>query len=196
MFSVEALKPRLTRLYSSMDTLYTATAKKVGFSCEGCDGTACCTVDLTLHSFMEMDGLFEGLRGLPRDLQDEIARRCKQTIAFRRQNPAGSDYRESVCVVNFGGRCSLYHCRPMICRLAGIRHTILRPDGALVSGPGCARYEGEIFPKRPGIGIDRTPLYREMAAIEMEVVRLRGARTRSLTVAEVLCGEDFPPSGT
>ena len=81
--------------------------------------------------------------------------------------------------LNFEGLCVLYEYRPMICRLAGISHTIIRPDGTVTKSGGCMRYHGENQQDRPNLKIDRTDFYRQMAAIEIEVVRAVGKRTAS-----------------
>lgn len=189
MFSGEELTAVLAGFYRSMDSVYTQKALQAGFSCQGCDGVKCCTVDLTLHSFMEMFYLKLGCRSLNQAVKTEIGRRCRAVLTAKREDPFGKAYRNSVCVLNLEGQCSVYKYRPMICRLAGIRHVIVRPDGSRVTGPGCSRFEHEVGDDHPLLCIDRTSYYGEMADLEMNVVRVSGQRTRPLTVSETL--EEF-----
>ncbi len=53
MHSREELIPRLSKLYQAIDTSYSKVIEENGFSCIGCDGVKCCTVDLNLHTYME-----------------------------------------------------------------------------------------------------------------------------------------------
>jgi hypothetical protein len=64
MFSGDGLIPRLKELYHEMDRTYCAIANDVGFSCDACDGVKCCTVDVTLHTFVEMFYLRRGFNSL------------------------------------------------------------------------------------------------------------------------------------
>lgn len=193
MFSGESLIPRLSELYRLIDTEYQALSQRVGFSCEGCDGVKCCTVDVTLHTLVEMLYLRRGFNTLDTSGQLEILGRCRSMIKAKEDDPFGDAYRNAVCALNFDGRCVLYAYRPMICRLAGIRHFMLRPDGRTVESTGCFRYERDVLGSPTDsqetareLKIDRTSFYRSMAELEMEVVRARGSRTQTRTVAETL----------
>lgn len=191
MVSGDELIPRLAELYRNIDSTYEAVVGEVGFSCGGCDGVKCCTVDLSLHTLIEMLYLRRGLNALGTSRKQNILQRCRQIVHDKRDDPWGSAYRSAVCALNFEGLCSLYEYRPMICRLAGVPHIIARPDGTTVESGGCVRYENDILPGHPGPRIDRTQFYRDMASIEMEIVRSRGNRTKPRTLAEAL-GEDHP----
>jgi hypothetical protein len=193
MFSGESLIPRLSELYRLIDAEYLAVSERVGFSCEGCDGVKCCTVDVTLHTLGEMLYLRRGFNTLDTSEQLEILGRCTTMVEAKDDDPFGDAYRNAVCALNFEGRCILYEYRPMICRLAGIRHFILRPDGRTMESCGCFRYERDILGNPPESQetprerkIDRTTFYRNMAELEMEVVRARGSRTQTRTIAESL----------
>ena len=182
----DELIPRLEGLYAKMDAAYRAVSDQAGFSCEGCDGETCCRVDLVLHSFVETLYLKRGLESLDSSTRREVIRRCDAVLQAKNDDPFGDAYRNAVCVLNFDGLCQLYHYRPMICRLAGIPHFMVRPDAQTVSRGGCARYETAIRPAYPDLQVDRTELYREMALLEIEVVRALGRRTPSATIAETL----------
>jgi hypothetical protein len=190
MLSGDELIPRLTELYELIDSAYHGLADEIDFSCEGCDGVTCCTVDLTLHTFVEMLYLRRGFNTLDTSRQLEILGRCRAMIKSKEDDPCSDAYRNSVCALNFEGSCSLYEYRPMICRLAGIRHFIDRPDGTQMESSGCVRYEREVVSLHPDLKIDRTAFYRKMAEIEIEVVRVLGRRTAPRTIAEILGLED------
>ena len=190
MFSGDELIPRLRELYQLMDAAYCSVAREVEFSCEGCDGVTCCTVDVTLHTFGEMLYLRRGFNALATPTRTIILGRCREMLEAKRDDPLGDAYRNAVCAVNFDGLCGLYEYRPMICRLAGIRHVIVRPDGSSSQGKGCLRYENEILPHHLGPKIDRTGFYRAMAEMEMDVVRSQGKRTATRTIAETIALED------
>jgi Fe-S-cluster containining protein len=173
-----------------MDAAYDTAATKVGFSCNGCDGVACCTVDVTLHTFAEMLYLRRGFTTLDMASQLEILGRCNEMIDAKLANASGDAYRNLVCVLNRDGLCRLYGYRPMICRLAGIPHFFVRPDGSARGGGGCPRFEQEVATDHPDLKIDRTVFYQKMAEIEIELVRAHGKRTTSRTVSETLGLED------
>ncbi len=186
MFSGEELIPRLTELYRLMDSAYGEVSGRIGFSCEGCDGVKCCTVDLILHTSVEMLYLRWGFNTLDVSRQLEVLGRCREIIKAKEDDAFGDEYRNAVCALNFEGLCILYEHRPMICRLAGIPHIIARPDGTTTESGGCIRYQQEIQPHKQNLRLDRTDFYRQVAGIEIEIVRAIGKRTASRTVAETL----------
>lgn len=186
MTSGDELIPRLRELYQLMDKAYAALAAETGFSCSGCDGVACCTVDVNLHTFAEMHYLRRGLRTLDEDRRDAVLHRSRVMVAAKKLDPLGDAYRQSVCALNFEGLCSLYHYRPMICRLAGIPHFFVRPNGEQRESAGCARFQREKSPSYPHVRLNRTVFYRAMAEIEIDAVRASGQRTTPLSIAETL----------
>jgi len=190
MFSGDELIPRLAELYSKMDSSYEAVVGRAGFSCNGCDGVKCCTVDLSLHTSIEMVYLRRGFNTLDSSRQQDILQRCGQIVKDKRRDPWGDSYRSAICALNLDGLCSLYMYRPMICRLAGVPHSFSRPDGTTVESVGCTRYEADIRSNYPDLSIDRTPFYRSMALMEMEIVRARGNRTECRTISETLIETD------
>jgi Fe-S-cluster containining protein len=187
MFPGDELIPRLRELYHAIDSAYCDAAESMGFGCTGCDGVKCCTVDLNLHTLIEMLYLRRGFNALDETLRQQVLRKSYATVEARKDNALGEAYRNSVCALNVHGGCVVYEYRPIICRLAGIPHYIVRPDGKTIESGGCDRYKNDIEPVYPNMRIDRTDFYKEMASIEIEVVRARGKRTSSHTVAETLC---------
>lgn len=183
----DAWVPRLKELYSRMDDTYSALAALVDFTCLGCDGSKCCEVDLKVHTFVESLYLRRGFYLLDVSLQHEIVNRCHRVLNAKQVDPLGEEYRSSVCVLNVEGLCSVYQYRPMICRLAGIKHYFIKPDGTKISGRGCSVYENTIAQQFPESRIDRTEFYKDMTRIEIEIITELGRRPDSLTVAEILC---------
>ena len=177
---------RLVAIYRRIDAVYAETAKSAGFSCEGCDGAKCCTVDLTISTLVEMSYLRQGFNSLPNSQQREILARCRQVISAKEVAPQGELYRNSVCALNSDGACVLYDYRPMICRFHGMPHFFEGPSGSLVEGEGCVRFQELYQGRNQNLRIDRTHFYREIASLEIESVRLRGERTEKRTVAETL----------
>jgi hypothetical protein len=190
MIPGETVLPRLDDLHQRIEEAYQNIAVAVGFNCDDCDGAKCCTVDLNLHTHLEILYMKVGFNQLDPALKDEVLARAKAMIEAKRANPGGAKYRSLTCALNSGGICILYQYRPLICRLAGIPHRITRPDGKVLLSGGCSRYESRIKIEHPDTKLDRTQFYRDMANIEVELINLLGCRARSRTVAETLCSED------
>jgi len=177
---------RLEILYQDMDAAYHAAAREGSFSCQGCDGAACCTVDLAIHTYAEMAYLRLGFHELPRAIKTEMGERARLTVLAKDCAPLGDEYRSAVCAANVEGQCVLYRHRPMICRLAGIPYTATRPDNTIIRGPGCKRFEQEVATTRPRLVLDRSPFYRRMSEIELDAASCRRCRTPRQTIAELI----------
>lgn len=186
MLSGDELIPRLTELYRQIDDQYREIAETIGLTCVGCDGVRCCTVDLMLHTFMEMHYVRRGFDTLDSELQREVLIRSRAMKAAKDADPYGEAYRNAVCALNVEGRCVLYEYRPMICRLAGIPHIIVRPDGKRLESGGCSQYTEQISQAHSDVRIDRTHYYRAMAEMEMDMVTSSRRRTVPRTLAETL----------
>ncbi|MFH0960165.1 MAG: YkgJ family cysteine cluster protein [Pseudomonadota bacterium] len=176
---------RLKQLYEQIDYFYRKAATQSAFSCHGCDGAKCCTVDLIVHTSAEMLYMRRGLGALNPSTKLEIKKRSKHIVELKRLDYLG-EYRNSVCAANFDGKCRIYDYRPMICRLAGIPHFIDKPNGTRIFGPGCDRFELGASEGKTVEKIDRTPFYNKLAEMEIEVINNQGRRTPSLTIAEIL----------
>jgi hypothetical protein len=127
-----------------------------------------------------------GLNSLAPELRERVIDSARAILAVKYRSPYGDAYRNAVCAGNIDGLCVLYKFRPMICRLAGIPHVIHRPDGREVRSEGCARYNSDFRSLSTDLEIDRTGFYREMAQIEIEIIKTVGRRIEGRTVAEVL----------
>lgn len=179
------ISSRLQELYEQIDDIYRKVAIQSAFSCEGCDGAKCCTVDLIVHTFAEMLYMRRGLDALNQSTRLEINQRSKQIVELKRLDSLG-EYRNTVCAANLDGKCLIYNYRPMICRLAGIAHFIEKPNGTRVFGRGCDRFEHIVNDNISFEKIDRTPFYRKLAELEIETINSQGKRTSSRTIAEIL----------
>jgi hypothetical protein len=186
MFNGESLISSIRGLYDKIDSTYAAAAEQIDLTCEGCDGVVCCTVDLTVHTFVEMSYLRQGFYALDPFMQSEILTKSRRMVSAKQQAPKGDEYRSAVCALNSAGACVLYEYRPMICRLAGVPHFFTKPDGTKLESGGCKKFDESIPAKNSGAILDRTEFYREMAAMEIEAVVARGERTEKLTISEIL----------
>lgn len=165
--------------------MYNAASIQSGFNCYGCDGAKCCSVDLVIHTSLEICYIREGLLSLDELTQSRIIKKSLEIVKFKRLNPTGLDYRNSICAANHEGMCAIYKYRPMICRLAGIPHFVDRRDHIRTFGPGCPRFENSFRMVNPSTQIDRTPFYSWLAQLEIEVIQKRKKRSNSLTIAEI-----------
>lgn len=164
---------RLARLYEEMDRACAAVADRYGFRCRGCDDN-CCRSRFHHHTVAEYLYIGEGLRGMPHDDRAEVRRRAAAAVPG------------DLCPVNDGVRCRIYAHRPMICRLHGVAHETRRPDGRVLTGPGCDLFT-ETAGGRDRGALDRTPFYQELARLEGELRAELGLSGRPrLTVGEII----------
>ena len=163
---------RLHRLYADMDRSYEAVAETYGFVCRGCADN-CCRTRFHHHTLLEYLDLNDAWRRLAIGLQRVV----KDRVAVRDAGTA--------CPLWQDERCLAYTRRPMICRLHGLPHRLHRPDGTEQTGPGCDAFHAGCGPSVQRL--DRTPFYRQMAALEGELRQALdfGGRVR-MTVAEML----------
>ncbi len=183
-----ALTARLAALYEKMDDAYRRVAERYGFRCTGCEDN-CCRTLFYHHTHLEYYYLLQGVAAADEDRQRTFRRRAADVCrAYAAEGPQ-SGY---MCPLNEGGPCGLYTHRTMICRLHGLPHHFVRPDGQTVHGPGCA-----LFTERHGhmayVPLDRTPLYRELAELEWDFRKafdIDPRRRLKLTIAQMLVPEN------
>ena len=163
---------RLHVLYADMDCAYEQVAAVYGFACHGCADN-CCRSHFHHHTLLERLDLEDGLRQMTN---------LDHRAVIRRAAAGGVD---AECPLWQDERCRLYAHRPMICRLHGLPHRLDRPDRVAQVGPGCEEFHRRCGPARERL--DRTPLYRALAALEGELRRKTGFRERiHMTVAEMI----------
>ena len=162
-----AFIPRLKRIYAAMDDAYNRAASHYGFSCDGCRDN-CCRTRFYHHTFIEYIYLKAGLMTLDVEMQDRVKLRAADVVHTieNARDPRGAI--RLMCPLNVDTRCILYTYRPMICRLHGIPHELKKPGQPGIMGPGCNTFDSRCGHK-PYIPFDRTPVYRDMAALEQDV---------------------------
>ncbi|VFQ43977.1 YkgJ family cysteine cluster protein [Desulfoluna butyratoxydans] len=174
---------RIKHLFDKMDGSYAAAASSSGFTCAGCEDN-CCLSLFYHHTLMELFYLKEGLATLPEETLATVTFRAQEAAPLLHQRANGEREEKVPCPLMEEGQCILYEHRPMVCRLHGVAHILERPDGTVIDGPGCARYEQASTQSLP---LNRTPLYREMAILEKELREETGFADRlRLTIAEMI----------
>jgi Fe-S-cluster containining protein len=185
-----SLKNEVMHLFADMDRAYDLAAAQAGFACHGCVDN-CCQTRFYHHTLMELLYLRSGLAVLPAQHQIRIrshAREADRQMALLERR---SEAVRVMCPLNEQGRCVLYACRPMICRLHGIPHGLRRPDGRVVTGPGCDAYEIQCA-TAGNIRLDRSLLYTAMAGLERKLRDQLGFNQKiKLTVAQMIIADSW-----
>jgi hypothetical protein len=187
----DELEEEVVRLFAQMDAAYHRTAGKTGFVCAGCEDN-CCRTRFYHHTLMELLYLQSGLAGRPPMQQRRIRDRARD--AARQMELLEQDGRpvRVMCPLNEQGRCAIYAHRPMICRLHGIPNTLRRPDGRILTGPGCDDFYLQCGASG-GEPLDRTPLYTAMADLERRLRDRLGFKSKiKLTVARMILKDSVP----
>ena len=176
---------RLKQIYTQMDSTYARLANSYGFTCEGCEDN-CCQTRFYHHTVIEYAYIREGLMTLDVEMQDRIKSRA-MTVADAIEADLGSSRPVRVmCPLNFDTRCILYPYRPMICRLHGIPHELKKPGLSAIMEPGCSTFDSRCR-HQPYVQFDRTPFYRDMAGLEMDVKRVVGMSGKfKMSVAQMI----------
>jgi len=176
---------RLQNIFADMDRKYGTAAQFYGFQCQGCDDN-CCRTRFYHHTYLEYLLIRRGFDNL--DAPGRSAVRAKAEAVCRQTEQAdknGVPVRQ-MCPLNNDGMCTLYHYRPMICRLHGIPHELQKPGQPVIHGAGCGAFD-EQFSDKPYFKFDRTQFYFEMARLENEFKQAAGLTGRiKLTVAEMI----------
>jgi len=182
--SKRVLLRRLAALYETMAKAYAASAPQ-GFSCEGCTRN-CCVSYFQHHTYLEWRYLWDGLEALPEEKRALYVERARENVRLTREALARGETPSVMCPVNDEGRCGLYEHRLMICRLYGVPNLFLSRSG-IREFPGCPVCM-EAIGAAPYERMDRTPLYRELAALEMDFLGSRRGQAPKvdMTLAEMI----------
>ncbi len=177
----------LTNLYQTMDKAWDSIADQYQFQCNGCEDN-CCESLFFHHTHIEKAYLIKGFEQLGADEKEDIFKKaetyCELTFSTERTPTS----QKILCPLIREGRCRLYEFRPMICRMHGLPHELHRPGHPVMKGPGCKAGQ---FDKKEYIAFDRTPFYREMAAVEMEFRSAFGHTGRiKETIAQMLVNQN------
>ncbi len=181
---------RLATLYSRMDAAYDETTQGLDFTCADCPNN-CCVSYFQHHTYIEWAYLWKGLRQLREKDEARIQRYLERAEAYvvSARNALSQGLRPTaMCPLNDDGRCGVYDFRLMICRMHGTANILRRPDGTGQRFPGCFRYEEAVQGMENVPCLDRTPLYAELARLEMDYLggRIRQIPRVDLTLAEML----------
>ncbi len=176
---------QLAELYTTMDRAWNETAAQYEFQCKGCEDN-CCFSLFFHHTHVEKAYLHHGFSRLPQQDQENIITRAKAycNTTFDQNGPDAVASKKAPCPLLLDGRCRLYEFRPMICRMHGLPHELHKPGFQIFKGPGC---DAGRFEEHDYVPFDRTPFYRNMAAIEMNF-RSIASKTGKIkeTIAQML----------
>ena len=176
---------RLQIIYADMDRKYGTAAQFYGFQCQGCEDN-CCRTRFYHHTYLEYLFIRRGFDNL--DPAGRSALRTKAEDVCRQAELADSQGLpvRLMCPLNNDGMCTLYHYRPMICRLHGIPHELQKPGQPVIHGPGCGAFDERCCDK-PYFRFDRTQFYFAMARLENDFKQAAGLTGRTkLTIAEMV----------
>lgn len=178
---------RLEALYARMQREYDAVAAPLGFTCAGCPQN-CCVSFFQHHTYVEWAFLWKGLEALPAPRREALLARARDYVDQARAALDRGETPSAMCPLNEEGRCGLYSHRLMICRLHGVAHVLAAPGRPVQSFPGCWRHQELARDAGHAPVMDRTPLYRELAALERDLLGPRAGRLPrvDLTLAEML----------
>ncbi len=188
----EKLFARLEVLYDKMQEAYSDCAKQAGLSCTDCADN-CCTSYFKHHTYIEWLYLWKGLRLLSAQKRMAFIELSKKNTLQAERVIAIGAVPVIMCPLNENGLCALYKYRLMICRMHGTRNTLMLPSGETRVFQGCKKFT-ELYPNSASASaqdiptIDRTDFYKELASIEMDLLRsLKKPMPKvNLTLAEML----------
>jgi len=184
---------KLAALYADMDAAYTAAAASAGLSCAGCADN-CCLSFFQHHTLVEWLYLHQGLSELPAERRERYEQRARDYVAAARDALDRRETPRIMCPVNDDGLCGLYAHRLMICRLHGVPNVLIGGMGVR-EFPGCGPCQ-TLAAANPGLKfMDRTPLLKRLAGLEMELWGPKPGRPPKvdMTLAEMIVAG--PPGG-
>ena len=132
------LADQLRNLYEDMEKAYDEVARQLDHTCDGCPDN-CCDSYFLHHTYIEWAYLWRGLMALPEDRCRLLVSRAKAYELEAQKRISMGERPKLMCPLNEDGRCSLYAHRLMVCRTHGVPASMTRPDGKLLTFPGCFR---------------------------------------------------------
>ncbi|MGD2270190.1 MAG: hypothetical protein PVI06_07310 [Desulfobacterales bacterium] len=176
---------RLTKIYSAMDRAYRSAANRYGFECRGCEDN-CCRTRFYHYTYIEYLYILKGYDFIGADMRAKVGKRALKVVAEFKAADNKQIALRQMCPLNFGGRCILYHHRPMICRLHGIPHEFQTPHHRVIYAPGCDAFNRD-HGNKDYYKFDRTPFYVGMAQLEKELKQALDINDKPrVTVAEMV----------
>jgi hypothetical protein len=185
--TIDACAGKIRDLYGRMGKAYDTAAACYGFTCNGCDEN-CCEERFYHHTLSEFLYLLRGIQACDEQTRQGIFSRARAVSERYRTHDAMGQAQRVMCPLNQNGRCSLYEYRLMICRLHGVPYRMRRPDGTVTQGIGCHNVDWDMSgEKSAACMFDRTDLYRELSAIEIDLRQRLGFGLRiKKTIAEMI----------
>ena len=181
----------LAELYAEMEDRYAKVAADLQFSCTGCPDN-CCDSYFQHHTYIEWAYLWKGLKELADKELEEITAKAASYIKQSEAKLSRGELPDSMCPLNRDGLCTVYSHRLMICRLHGVPATLTRPDGKVLSFPGCFRCQ-ELVEQKKGTGnklpsMERIELYKSLAELEMRLLsgQLQALPKVKMTIAHMI----------
>ncbi len=175
----------LKGIFDSMGKTYNSVADKYGFSCNGCEDN-CCRTRFYHHTLLEHLYMEVGFKTLSPEKQAAVIERAEEVVKRSGEADLKGETARFMCPLNEEGRCILYEYRPMVCRLHGLEHELVKPGHQPLRSSGC-----DLFTQQTRntvyIKFDRTPHYMELANLEREIRQTSGYMIRiKHTIAEML----------
>lgn len=185
--SRQALYRKLANLYGRMVEGYDQVAQEVGHTCAACPKN-CCTSYFQHHTYIEWAYLHQGLKQLPEERRADYVERARAYVEETRAALARGEVPAAMCPLNDEGSCGLYEHRLMICRMHGVPNTLQPPRGPRRDFPGCWRFQQSAANATNVTALDRTPYYKELAALEQALLGKKIGRLPrvDLTLAEMI----------
>ncbi len=185
--TIDAIVGRVRDLYGRMGKAYGEAAACYGFTCKGCDEN-CCEERFYHHTLAEFLYLLRGIQSCDEQTRLAIFSRSRTVTERYRADDASGQAQRIMCPLNQNGLCSLYEYRLMICRLHGVPYRMRRPDGVVTQGSGCRNVDWDMLDEKSSACMfDRTELYRELSAIEIDLRQRFGFGHRiNKTIAEMI----------
>lgn len=177
---------KLATLYADMDAAYAAAAAAAGLSCAGC-AENCCVSFFQHHTLVEWLYLHKGLDALPAERREAYLARAADYVAAAREALSRGETPRIMCPLNDDGLCGIYDHRLMICRLHGVPNVLIGGMGVR-EFPGCEPCQ-RLAAGNPNLkAMDRTPLLRRLAGLEMELWGSKAGRPPKvdMTLAEMM----------
>ncbi len=176
---------RLKSVFADMDRQYSRVALHYNFDCSACTDN-CCQTRFYHHTYIEFLLVQQGFKTLSPGRQAELESRALSVIQHTAELDKIGKQVRLMCPLNSADLCVLYPYRPMICRLHGIAHEFRNRAGQRVPGAGCETFDHRCS-AIPHLKFDRTPFYREVAAMEKEFRQTVGVSGKiRMTIAEII----------
>ena len=175
----------LKTVFDKMGDTYNSVANQYDFNCTGCEDN-CCLTRFYHHTLLEHLYIEAGFKTLSPEKQAAVIERAGEVVKKAEEADIRGELVRVMCPLNEEGMCILYEYRPMVCRLHGLEHELVKPGQPPLRSSGC-----DLFIQQTDsieyIKFDRTPHYIEMAKLEREIRQTSGYMKKiKHTIAEML----------